>query len=215
MKLFLDEMLTHVDASQIPITENSPLSIDRIIQKTISNCSAHSHTPAHFRRCLHLSFVAAILVGLLATTALAATIAGHLKSVRFEYQVSDDGEILAPEVPDLGITLSVSSVSPTGLKLTSLMETVKDIGTISAGSDYFLEMQTDSGWLAVPMLHEHQWQWDNEKMNGVQYSWNIDWTGIYGELAPGSYRIQKPFTVTFKDGAVKTCFISKEFIIGA
>ncbi len=214
MKLSLDEMLTYVDASQIPITEKSPLSLDRIIQNTISSCNDDSHTPTHFRRCFRLSLVAAILVGLLAATAMAATIAGYLKIVNIEYQVSDDGEILPPEVPDLGITLSVSSVSPTGLELTSLIETAKDVGTISAGSDYYLEMQTDSGWLAVPMLYEHQWQWDNEKMNGTQYSWHIDWTSIYGELAPGSYRIQKPFTVTSNDSAVRTYFISKEFAIG-
>lgn len=214
MKLSLDEMLTEVDASHIPVIEKSPLSLDRIIHNTISNCNDYSHTPTHFRRRFHLSLVAAILIGLLATTALAATIAGYLKTVNIEYQVSDDGEILPPEVPDLGITLSVSSVSPTGLELTSFIETAKDVGTISAGSDYYLEMQTDSGWLVVPMLYEHQWQWDNEKISGVQYSWNIDWTSIYGELAPGSYRIQKPFTVTSNDGAVKTYCISKEFIIG-
>ena len=213
MILSLDDMLTDVDASHIPVIEKSPLSLDRIIQNTISNCNDYSRTPIHFRRRFHLSLVAAILIGLLATTALAATIAGYLKTVNIEYQVSDDGEILPPEVPDLGITLSVSSVSPTGLELTSFIETAKDVGTISAGSEYYLEMQTDSGWLVVPMLYENQWQWDNEKISGVQYSWNIDWTSIYGELAPGSYRIQKPFTVTSNDGAVKTYCISKEFII--
>ena len=214
MKLSLDEMLTDVDASQIPITEKSPLSLDRIIQKTISNCDDYSHAPTHFGRRIHLSLVAAILIGLLATTALAATIAGYLKTVNIEYQVSDDGEILPPEVPDLGITLSVSSVSPTGLELTSFIETAKDVGIISAGSEYYLEMQTDSGWLVVPMLYEHQWQWDNQKIDGEQHFWQIDWTGIYGELAPGSYRIQKPFTVTSNDGVDKTYFISEEFIVG-
>lgn len=213
MKLYLDEILTDVDTSHIPVIEKSPLSLDRIIQNTISNCNDYSRTPTHFRRCFHLSFVAAILIGLLATTALAATIASYLKTVNIEYQVSDCGEILPPEVPDLGITLSVSSVSPTGLTLTSFMETAKDVGTISACSAYYLETQTDSGWLLVPMRYEHQWQWDDEKINGVQYSWDIDWTNIYGKLAPGSYRIQKFFAVTSNDGTVKTCFISKEFII--
>lgn len=214
MKLSLDEMLTDVDASHITVIEKSPLSLDRIIQNTISNCNDYSRTPTHFGRRFHLSLVAAILIGLLATTALAATIAGYLKTVNIEYQVSDDGEILPPEVPDLGIVLSVSSVSPTGLELTGFIETAKDVGTISAGSEYYLEMQTDTGWLVVPMLYEHQWQWDNEKINSDQYSWNIDWTSIYGELAPGSCRIQKPFTVTSNDGEVKTYCISKEFIIG-
>ncbi len=214
MKLSLDEMLTDVDASQIPITEKSPLSLDRIIQNTISNCNDYSRAPTDFRRRFHLSLVAAILVGLLATTALAATISAYLKTVNIEYQVSDDGEILPPEVPDLGITLSVSNVSPTGLQLASSVETTKTVGTISAGSQYYLEVQTDSGWLVVPMLYEHQWQWDNQKIDGAQCSWHIDWTSIYGELTPGSYKIQKPFTVTSNDGVVKTYFISKEFIVG-
>lgn len=214
MILYLDEMLTDVDASQITITGNNPLSLDRIIQNTISNCNDYSRAPSHFRRRFHLSLVAAILVGLLATTALAATIAGYLKTVNIEYQVSDAGEILPPEVPDLGITLSVSNVSSTGLQLTSSVETMQSVGAISAGSGYYLEVQTDSGWLVVPMLYGHQWQWDNQKIDGDQHTWHIDWTIIYGELAPGNYRIRKPFTVTSNDGVVKTYFINEEFIIG-
>lgn len=213
MKLYLDEMLTDVDISKISIMDNNPLSLDRIIQNTISRCKDISYTPTHFRKHFHLSLIAAILVVLLATTALAATISAYLKTVNIEYQVSENGEILPPEVPDLGITLSVSNVSSTGLQITSSVETSKTIGTISAGSQYYLEMQTDSGWSIVPMLYEHQWQWDNQNIDEVQYSWHIDWTIIYGELAPGSYRIQKPFTVTSSDGVVKTYFISKEFIV--
>ena len=101
MKLYLDEMLTHVDVSYVPMSENSPLSLDRIIQNTISSCNDCSHTPIHFRKRFHLSLVSAILVGLLATTALAASITGYLQTVNIEYQVSDDGKILPPEVPDL------------------------------------------------------------------------------------------------------------------
>lgn len=213
MILYLDEMLTDVDASQITITGNNPLSLDRIIQNTISNCNDYSRAPTHFRRRFYLSLVAAILVGLLATTALAATIAGYLKAVNIEYQVSENGEILPPEVPDLGITLSVSNVSPTGLQLTSSVDTANTIGTISAGSEFYLEVQTDSGWLVVPMLYEHQWQWDNQKIHEDQRTWHIDWTSIYGELAPGNYRIQKPFTITSNDGAVKTYSINEEFIV--
>lgn len=214
MKLYIDEMLTDVDVSKISIMENSPLSLDRIIQNTVSSCKDISHTPTRFRKHFHLSLIAAILVVLLATTALAATIAGYLKTVNIEYQVSENGEILPLEVPDLGITLSVSNISSTGLQITSSVETSKTIGTISAGSQYYLEMQTESGWSVVPMLYEHEWQWDNQNVDGVQYSWSIDWTNIYGELTPGSYRIQKPFTITFNDGVVKTYFISKEFVVG-
>ena len=213
MKLSIDELLTDVDASHVTVIEKSPLSLDRIIQNTISNYCDRSRTPTHFKRRFHLSLVAAILVGLLATTALATAIAGYIKTVSFELQVSDAGEILPPEVPDLGISLSVSSVSPAGLKLTCFMEKVETVDVISAGSEYYLEMQTDSDWPVVPMLYEHQWQWDAEKLNGDNHSWNIDWTGIYGELAPGSYRIYKLFTVTFIDGEIHSYFFSKEFII--
>ena len=213
MKLYLDELLTDMDASQIPITDNSPLSLDRIIQKTVSNCNGLMQDPAHYKKRFYAFLIAAILVGLLITTALAATIAGYLKTVNIEYPVSDDGVILPPEAPDLGITLSASNVSPTGLQLNGSVEVREYVGTISAGSDYYLEVQTDRGWLAVPMLYEHRWQWDNQKLGGAQCTWLVDWTGIYGELAPGNYRVRKPFTVTSNDGAVKTCFLSAEFIV--
>lgn len=213
MKLFLDEMLTDVDASLIPISEKHPLSLDRIIQNTISNCEDSSRAPNHFRRHLHLSLAAAILVGLLAIGALATPLIGHLKTVQIEYPVSDDGNIVSPELPDLGIALSVAQASPIGLELTVSVETVKNNASISAGSDYYLEMQKGDSWMVVPMLSEHQWQWDSRKIDADPHTWQIDWTGIYGVLAPGSYRIQKSFTVTSDDGAAKTYFIGESFII--
>ncbi len=215
MKLFLDELLTDVDASQIPITEKSPLSLDRVIQKTISNCNEDSHTSAHVRRRFPFALVAAILVGLLATTVFGSTFAGyHLQTVTFEYEVSEDGEILGPVIPDVGITLSVSSVSPTGLELTGFVEPARDIDTIYAVHDYYLEMQTDGGWLAVPMPHEQRWHWNGMKVEGGPCFWKIDWTSRYGALAPGNYRIQQPFAVTFDDGSLELYFISKAFVIG-
>lgn len=214
MKFYLDELLTDINVSQIPLTENNPLSLDRIIQKTISQCNAFAPASTHYRRHFPLSLVAAILVGLLATTTLAATISGYLRTVDIEYQVSEDGEILSPEEPDLGITLFVSNASPNGLVLSCSLDTTTSSRIVSAGSQYYLEMQTDSDWLVVPMLYEHQWQWDNQKIDGNQHSWHMDWTSLYGKLSPGNYRIQKPFTVTSNDGVVDTYFISEEFIIG-
>lgn len=64
------------------------------------------------------------------------------------------------------------------------------------------------------MLCEYQWQWDDQKLDGEQYLWHIDWTDIYGALAPGRYRIQKRFTVTSDDGAFRIYFICEEFILG-
>lgn len=214
MKLALDELLTYVDASQIRISEKNPLSPDRIIQNTISRCNVYPHERTHCRRRIYLLLTAAILVGLLAATALAATIAESMKTVTIEYQVSDEGEILSPEVPDLGIRLSVSNVSPTGMDLTGSVGTTRAAETICAGSGYYLEAQTDSGWEAVPMLCEHQWQWDDQKLDGGQYLWQIDWTDIYGALASGRYRIQKGFTVISDDGTFKIYFICEEFILG-
>lgn len=125
MKLDLDELLTYVDASQIRISQKSPLSPDRIIQNTISRCNGYPHERTHYRRRIYLLLTAAILVGLLAATALAATIADSMKTIAIEYQVSDEGEILSPEVADLGIRLSVSNESPTGMDLTGSVGTDK------------------------------------------------------------------------------------------
>ncbi len=214
MKLSLDEMLTDVDASQIPITEKSPLSLDRVIQKTISNCSKDAHAPTHLRRRFPFALVAAILVGLLATTALAATFTGyHLQTTTFFYEVSEDGKVLGPVLPDVGITLSISSVSPTGLEFTSFMEPAEGVEAIYAVHDYYLETQTDGGWVAVPMCYERRLHWNGMKMGGTPCFSKMDWTSIYGELAPGNYRIQAPFAVTFENGSFELHWISKAFII--
>lgn len=213
MKLSIDELLTNVDASDVKIVERSPLSLDRIIQTTISNCNDHSSSPTRFAKRLHLFFVAATLIGLLASTALAETIVVYLESVDIEFQVSEDGKILPTEIPNFGITFSVSNVTPRGMLVTYFVERGKFTGTVSTGSGYYLEIKTDNGWTVVPKHYEPHWFWDNIELDEGQYCWNIDWTDIYGELQSGNYRIRISVSVTTADGEVKLYFPYEEFLI--
>lgn len=196
MKFYLDEMLADVDASQIPITDNHPLSLDRIMKKTISGCNAFPPISTQRRMGFRLSLAAAILAGLVVTTALAATVSdSYMQTVTVTYPVSEDGQILPHKASDPGITLSVSDISPTGLCLTGSIETTKPGGAVYAVGGYFLEVQTDGLWQTVPLLYAHHWQWEPQRIDGSQHTWQIDWTAIYGELPPGCYRIQKYFAV--------------------
>ena len=95
MKLYLDELLTDVDVSQIQITEKHPLSIELIVEHTLAACQ--DAAPVRGKKRLPVALVAAIVVGLLATTALAVTTSVyHLKTVSLEYPVSEQGGDPAP-----------------------------------------------------------------------------------------------------------------------
>lgn len=213
MKLYFDELLTDVDVSQIQIAEKHPLSLEHIVEHTLTACQ--DAAPAHRKKRLHFVLVAAIVVGLMATTALAvSTSIYHLKTVSYEYPVSEQGEILPPEDPDLGITLSLSDISPTGLCLTAAVEPRKSIKRISAYNGYALEVQRSDRWEFVPTVHEHPWQWDDAPTDADRWTWQIDWENIYGSLAPGRYKIEKAFCITFADGTNELYFVSKEFVIG-
>ena len=213
MKLYLDELLTDVDVSQIQITEKHPLSLELIVEHTLAACQ--DAAPARGKKRLPVALVAAIVVGLLATTALAVTTSVyHLKTVSLEYPVSEQGEILPPEDPDLGITLSLSDISPTGLCLTAAVEPRENIEGISAYNGYALEVQRSDGWAFVPTAHEHPWHWEDAPTDAECWSWQIDWKTIYGSLAPGRYKIDKAFCITFADGTSELYFISEGFVIG-
>ena len=97
------------------------------------------------------------------------------------------------EGDDLGITLSVSSISPHGLTLTC-----KQDGTfwseIITGSWWTVEELTESGWVSL-MPESTAWTTEDYgiPLNGT-YSRDIAWSLIIGTLDSGHYRVGKQFT---------------------
>ena len=93
-----------------------------------------------------------------------------------------------PDNP-LGMYLSVSEVTDTGLTLTFTQSGGKVTGSLDMGSIYWVEQQTGEGWEQLPeepaayTLQGYTFPLEDS------VSFPLDWTNRYGALDPGSYRI--------------------------
>ena len=93
----------------------------------------------------------------------------------------------------LGISLSVSGVTPSGLTLLCEQDgTLWD--QIITGAPWHLEQWTEDGWVSR-MPEFTAWTSIAYQVNqNASSTWNINWSQLIGELSPGLYRVSKNFT---------------------
>lgn len=99
------------------------------------------------------------------------------------------------EIDEIGLNLSLKGISATGATLVfNQYDQKAPTGSLQFGDDFVLERCLDGKWQDVPAAVE-----GNYGFNAVAYSINpggttekeLDWEWLYGELAPGEYRISK------------------------
>lgn len=99
------------------------------------------------------------------------------------------------EVDEWGITLSAEDVTPTGMTLVCTQNGGNHTGELLTGSHYVIEQLMNGEWLPVPTapgLGDLVWTtegWMIQFNNTTK--WDVNWEFLYGELGPGTYRIQK------------------------
>ena len=115
---------------------------------------------------------------------------------------------------DWGITLSVKEVSPTGLTLICTQNGGIAEGSLETGSVYTIEKFENDAWIEVKPQGEAIWDMMSHLIaSNDTTEWTIDWSWMYGELSPGTYRISKT-VVDFKDsGASESQIYFAEFEI--
>lgn len=69
---------------------------------------------------------------------------------------------------------------------------------LMTGQPYWLERLEDGAWVEVPaLLEEVVWTmegWGVNRSNNTR--WKVDWSRLYGELEPGTYRLGKTFSMS-------------------
>ena len=132
--------------------------------------------------------------------------------------VRDEGKTLRENLRDFqaameaewndpwGLILTAGAPSPTGVILNFHQAGGEPTGTLQYGSYYWLEREEEGGgWVKVPVVLDlsENWYWTQESylipMN-AQTSEEVDWSGLYGELSPGRYRIGKE-VMDFRGGS--------------
>lgn len=105
-----------------------------------------------------------------------------------------DGDLASQAQEDeWGLALAAEDVSPTGLTLRFVQRGGAPAGELETGSPLWLERKKENGWEPVePLIEDLAWDM-------MAYLINMDgdteleqsWSALYGELAPGSYRLGK------------------------
>jgi len=98
---------------------------------------------------------------------------------------------------DFGLTLTAEDVTATGLTLLCEQSGGAFEGELSVGAPYSLDMFNGAKWIVCDtLIPEEEIAWTMELyliQEGGSAEWDVDWTSLYGELQPGSYRISKHF----------------------
>lgn len=121
---------------------------------------------------------------------------------------------------NLGITLSVKDVTPSGLTLVVTQSGGEPTGFLHTGEPYRLAALVGETWQAVEELPLPEGV-DGYGWNSLAYNiplessteFEIDWSWIYGELPAGRYRLEKGFMDVRKSGDYDTMSYTVEFTI--
>lgn len=115
---------------------------------------------------------------------------------------------------DWGITMTAEKVTSTGLTLIVTQDGGIAEGSLETGSEYRIQKLEDDNWVEVKPQGEAVWDMMSHLIaSNATTEFSVDWSWLYGELSPGSYRICKT-VVDFKDsGASESQLYYAEFEI--
>ena len=103
------------------------------------------------------------------------------------------------ENPNWGVTFEVDDITPWGLYILCTQSGGTPTGELSTESYYIVEKWDEAyGWYEVPIMpQKYPTAWTDEgwiiTMDDTTV-WYVDWEGIYGKLAEGTYRVGKELT---------------------
>lgn len=112
-----------------------------------------------------------------------------------------DPDALTEVSNEWGVSLHASNATATGLKLVCIQSGTDVGGTLGTGSYFWLEQWTDSGWVSVEEIPpeegvERAWTSEMWLISQGRTLWDVNWSYLYGELSPGTYRLGKVISLT-------------------
>jgi len=121
----------------------------------------------------------------------------HVAEDEIVYSEIQHSALRADNDLDFGLTLTAEDVTTTGLTLICQQSGGTFEGELSTGSPYSLDKLDGAKWVVCDtLIPEEEIAWTMELyliQEGGSAEWDVDWTSLYGELQPGSYRISKHF----------------------
>ena len=127
-------------------------------------------------------------------------VSGILDTLSFERDIKEGGRYVFREESEnreIGLYFSLKNISSTGATLVyNQFDAEAPTGRLQDGDDFAIERYGDGNWEEVPVtvkgdygFHDIAYVIPNEEITERELSW--EW--LYGQLAPGEYRIEKIF----------------------
>ena len=121
-----------------------------------------------------------------------------LETVSFDPQVKEGGAWVYHEESQeeqIGLSLTLEEISASGATLHyNQFDAKAPTGELQDGDDFVIEVKKDGGWEMAPLAVEGDYGFHDVAYPipaGTVTERELDWTWLYGELAPGEYRIRK------------------------
>ena len=142
-----------------------------------------------------------------------------LGTLSFDQSVREGGAYIdsnESEISEIGLSFSLKNISSTGATLIFRQyDADAPKGELVFGDDYFIEVQRDGKWESVPVVIK------NAGFNAIAHiifpedsvEQEISWEWLYGELAPGEYRIGKGILESDESGDLQSYMIYAHFIL--
>lgn len=107
-----------------------------------------------------------------------------------------DGSVSADMFPEnYGIVLSAKDITNTGLTL-MFENTILPVGSISLGRYYAVQVLENGEWKDLETKTEAAFFTDAFIPNDNNWSMDVEWEWLYGELPAGTYRVLKNIEIS-------------------
>ncbi len=121
-----------------------------------------------------------------------------LETVSFDPQVKEGGACVYHEESQedqIGLSLTLEEISASGATLHyNQFDAEAPTGELQDGDAFVIEVKKDGRWEMAPLVVEGDYGFHEVAYPipaGTVTERELDWTWLYGELAPGEYRIRK------------------------
>ena len=93
---------------------------------------------------------------------------------------------------DWGVTMIAEDITPVGCTVVIRQSGGNPTGELLFGEDFWVEIQTASGWMEFPTTKIPDWIAIGYVLpEGDETRWECKWEWLYGSLPQGTYRIGK------------------------
>lgn len=143
-----------------------------------------------------------------------------LDTVSFDTNTKEGGAYIysqESEISEIGLSVTLKKISPAGATLViNQYDADAATGKLQYGNDFAVEMLKDGEWENAPIVVDTNYGFDAIAYvikAGESSGQEINWEWLYGELAPGEYRIKKKISDFRETGDYDTYTVYAHFIL--